>query len=265
MCICNLMALWWNILLGLFPVFAELKYVSLCFVVLIAFLVLLEHEGVSSWSRALCAWWRAAETRRENANTSHSCQLGLPKGPNLTRHADTMQWGDGIAGDTFAEALVRVTYCRRAVLVTLWGFSPSGAVGWWGEAACMHCTDTKSSCICSTCLLSPLQLISPPWRDRVQFSTLSQIIIISAIACDGSLPWGACSGCRRLCKMLQMMLCAILAVHFLHVRSRQTLVHSSIRKFLDIFAWGGAGTCTFPLPPGANCSPHLPRWNSLTI
>lgn len=107
MCICNLMALWWNILLGLFPVFAELKYVSLCFVVLIAFLVLLEHEGVSSWSRALCAWWRAAETRRENANTSpgrsHSRQLGLPKGPSLTRHADTMQWGDGIAGDTFAE------------------------------------------------------------------------------------------------------------------------------------------------------------------
>lgn len=92
-------------------------------------------------------------------------------------------------------------------------------MGWGEDTACVQCTDTKRSCVCSTHFLSPLQLSPPPWRDRVQFSTLSQIIIISAIACDGSSPWGGCSCCRRHSKMFQMMLCAILAVHSLHWRN----------------------------------------------
>lgn len=80
------------------------------------------------------------------------------------------------------------------------------------------------------------------------FPLCHTIIIISAVACDGSLPWGVCSGCRRCSKMLQMMLCAILAVHFLHqgnqcIARGENLVHLTIRKFLGMPVWSGTGAC----------------------
>lgn len=82
-----------------------------------------------------------------------------------------------IAGDTVAE----VTLVWFS-LELLFGVS-APPVPWGDEKRQCVCTALMQSApVHAACLLCPFWHIPPPWRDRVQFSTLSQVIIISATA-----------------------------------------------------------------------------------